>query len=751
MQLDKAFFEVLRTRLENILRPLSLNYKAHVELGDMACTDIEDTVILPAQDQIIPNIPASLTELYLSYKAMTAHEGAHIRFTSLKAWEEATSRGTLFQHLTNIIEDGRVEALISEELPGAGKWLRFNNEYFYKNKDFSNADIDESMAFLIGLTFYSTCQKIPSGLPTNVVSTIKKAAPYVDLGKAASCTEDVLPQVEAILALPEVNDLIDNIVLPELPDTGTDAPEERSSEKAQERAEKAITIIELRNDDEGSTEDEATEENTPENKDNNAEQNETTDSSSDNDAENNASKNSKDEKENDSKDEASNNKPSSKNLSDDVDNAEEESSSDEASNNDPPSENNKESSAEDSLSSSDDTDDAEEDFSFDEDTGNDTADNNKENISEDEASDINDPSLEDSFDSSDDIEEDAPTNNTLNTDGDTINSVEGSSANIEEEFFEEPEAESFDDLLSTADEELSTLATEIKNMEDEQQKQNADPVEKSRNECHANVGFREITPPSVQWYYDTMIKKNQTTIKNLIQEIEVALETRKAYNQRNTRRGRIDSSKLWKLAVPDSTIFSRRIIPGDIPELAISVLVDCSGSMSDEIKGTYTRMDAVKDAACVLSETCKTLKIKHTVTGFNDSGITNHYPAVCWDDDDSSRIAGLISNNCNRDGFSIRIVANELSLRAEPRKLLLVLSDGQPNADYYEGELAWQDTREAVLECKKMGIQVISLFFGDSALINNFIFMYDTPVFVEDLSTLPRILGEVFKKVLLEY
>jgi glutaconate CoA-transferase subunit B len=148
--------------------------------------------------------------------------------------------------ITNIIEDGRIEALISERLPGAGKWIRFKNNYIYDNRPPEHYGKGLN-AFLGGLIVYSVLQKIPAFLPADIVHTIKLAAPYVDIGKAASCTEDVLPQVEAIMAMPEVQELISKASPPNmLPDTGSSKPEKASSQKAQERAEKAEKIIKRR-------------------------------------------------------------------------------------------------------------------------------------------------------------------------------------------------------------------------------------------------------------------------------------------------------------------------------------------------------------------------------------------------------------------------------------------------------------------------------------------------------------------------
>jgi nitric oxide reductase activation protein len=78
------------------------------------------------------------------------------------------------------------------------------------------------------------------------------------------------------------------------------------------------------------------------------------------------------------------------------------------------------------------------------------------------------------------------------------------------------------------------------------------------------------------------------------------------------------------------------------------------------------------------------------------------------------------------------------------------LSDGVPQVGgTYPNNVGIVDTREAAIEIKKQGIEVISLFFGEPDQIKTFRYMYSNPVFVDDINFLPLRLGEVFKRVLL--
>jgi hypothetical protein len=704
MELNKYFFEALRMRLENILRALSNNRKAHIVYNNCMATDVKNTVYLQARDYIEPNVKPSLAELLLFYKACVSHEGAHLRFTSLDDWKEACSRGPIFQHLTNIIEDGRIEAAISQILPGAGRWIKFTNQYNYKHRkpEAYGTGLD---AFLMGLNVYSILQTIPPFLETQRL--IKLAAPYVDIGRAASATKEVLNCVEKILAIPEIKSLIDASTPPPMieGDKGTTSSEKTTpSDEISERAEKAEKIIQRRHKNSNESDNNKDDEN---GKKNNSQDTESTKDTSDTEAPE------------DTSDKTDSEEPS-ENLN------KEEVSQDSQQKND---------SQEDVLNSDDIPDQSDNDLSDD--------DFDAEDLDDDLSAGLDSSAKNHSFENakSDDFASE-------NLDSENHGNP-GSSGDDEEEFFTNPSEEDFEELLEDTDKEVLSLSKEAESLEEGEKP--LDVLEGIPVNIHSGVSLivREL-PKATR--YQQLKKQNEVLIKNLVNEIKVALETRKAYDLRSLNRGKLHSGSLWKLAVPDPAVFSRRVIPGDIPELAVYILVDLSGSMNAKnTGGNITRIESVQNAACVLSETMRQLKIVHAVTGFQGAyPRTYHYPAVTWDDTESDKIVSFSATNRNRDGFSIRIAANELSYRQEPKKILFVLSDGQPADGDYPPSVAHNDVKQAVFETKNKGIKLISLFFGDEHIVPYFKLMYDTPVFVPNLTILPRALGEVFKKTYLE-
>ena len=102
----------------------------------------------------------------------------------------------------------------------------------------------------------------------------------------------------------------------------------------------------------------------------------------------------------------------------------------------------------------------------------------------------------------------------------------------------------------------------------------------------------------------------------------------------------------------------------------------------------------------------------------------------------------------NRDGYSIRIAAKELSMRPEKKKILFVLSDGEPahSIDRYYGPKGNMDTRRAVSETDRSNITVIGIHFGNTPSGTHKL-MYPNLVY-SAIESLPSVLGATLKRAL---
>lgn len=198
---------------------------------------------------------------------------------------------------------------------------------------------------------------------------------------------------------------------------------------------------------------------------------------------------------------------------------------------------------------------------------------------------------------------------------------------------------------------------------------------------------------------------------------------------------------------PDNLCYATKKLPGDLPEMALYILVDNSGSMSGE------RMDAAVRAASLLYDFAGALNIPVAVAGHSTKGDgVAYYPYAdfeCADNKDRYRITAMKPCSCNRDGMAIETAGALLSERAETVRLLIIISDGQPNHNGYGGEEAKKDIRNIIRKYEGMGIEVIAAGIGGDGDMLREIYQ-DRFLDVSDLSRLPATLATLVKNRLLE-
>ncbi len=74
------------------------------------------------------------------------------------------------------------------------------------------------------------------------------------------------------------------------------------------------------------------------------------------------------------------------------------------------------------------------------------------------------------------------------------------------------------------------------------------------------------------------------------------------------------------------------------------------------------------------------------------------------------RIAALRPGYYTRIGAALRHTSQLLAQRPERHRLLLLLSDGKPNdLDHYEGRYGIEDTRQAVMEARRLGLKLFGI------------------------------------------
>lgn len=217
----------------------------------------------------------------------------------------------------------------------------------------------------------------------------------------------------------------------------------------------------------------------------------------------------------------------------------------------------------------------------------------------------------------------------------------------------------------------------------------------------------------------------------------------------------LDSAHTYR---KDKRIFANKVLPEDIPDMEVCVLVDCSGSMC-----CGSRMDQSRKCAYITWKFCQFMEIPCSVYGHTtDAYPEKHVVMTCvahpdnLDKDDEKRIFMLRPEYDNRDGWAVNFCAEALSKSSASSKMLLIISDGLPAAVGYGDVLGKRDCQEVVKRYKKKGISVITAGIDDCAsdiksLYVDGINPKDAAKFLDysDMTQLPKAFATLIKKELL--
>lgn len=271
---------------------------------------------------------------------------------------------------------------------------------------------------------------------------------------------------------------------------------------------------------------------------------------------------------------------------------------------------------------------------------------------------------------------------------------------------------------------------------------------------------------------DAGLKAMQDKVDHMIGTLQKDLERAVAARSRSVltsghRSGRIHAASLSRLTMfKDERVF-RRKQESTTKDVAVTLLVDCSGSMFGEKiqTATYT--------AYGLSSVLDRMNISNEVIGFTTRGsfgreaedeeeklgvrYSRYEPLYLPVIKDFTERLGLENKRRfavlsqatwlrqNVDGESVQIAAARLSRRREQRKILIVLSDGHPacpgNAAALRSHLA-----KSVKEVEATGIEVLGIGILDDAPKQ----FYKKHVVLNCLDDLPTsVMGEI-KRLLMK-
>jgi nitric oxide reductase NorD protein len=203
-------------------------------------------------------------------------------------------------------------------------------------------------------------------------------------------------------------------------------------------------------------------------------------------------------------------------------------------------------------------------------------------------------------------------------------------------------------------------------------------------------------------------------------------------------------------AAPDGRInMSHRT---DGRDISVLLLLDLSASLNERVPGgEHSVLDLSREAVTLLAWAIEQLGDPLAIAGFHSN--TRHDVRYLhikgfnegFDDGVKARLAGMEAGFSTRMGAALRHAGHYLAARSSDKKLLLILTDGEPSdIDSPDARTLIEDAREAVRELSREGIYThcISLDPQADAYVNDIFGGRHTVV--ENVQSLPERLPQLF-------
>ena len=161
---------------------------------------------------------------------------------------------------------------------------------------------------------------------------------------------------------------------------------------------------------------------------------------------------------------------------------------------------------------------------------------------------------------------------------------------------------------------------------------------------------------------------------------------------------------------PDPRIMMRSV--RKVRDISIMVLVDLSESTNEKVSGQeYSVLDLTRQACVLLSDAISKVGDPFAIHGFCSDGRSNvdYYRFKdfdqAWDETPKGRLAGMTGQLSTRMGAAIRHAGWHLKQQRSSKKLLLVITDGEPaDVDVRDPQYLRYDTKKAVEDVGRSGI-----------------------------------------------
>jgi hypothetical protein len=219
------------------------------------------------------------------------------------------------------------------------------------------------------------------------------------------------------------------------------------------------------------------------------------------------------------------------------------------------------------------------------------------------------------------------------------------------------------------------------------------------------------------------------------------------------RTGSVDEDELWRAGVEDYRLFDQKTIE-QTPNTSVTLLIDASGSMLGHVAAGSLGRSKIALAANLAQIMQACLKDMNGVnvrvrahTGDCPDGEVVIYKI--WERGEPLSRLGLmntIHNSNNYDGYAIGWCIKEMVDHATPNEqmVLIVISDGYPAGQGYQGNPAYRHMRETIAWGARQGVDTIQIAIQggmDQKL------MFQHFVHFESIEKLPMQLTTLLRKI----
>jgi hypothetical protein len=229
--------------------------------------------------------------------------------------------------------------------------------------------------------------------------------------------------------------------------------------------------------------------------------------------------------------------------------------------------------------------------------------------------------------------------------------------------------------------------------------------------------YESLHPQGDSSYIDTLLQKHQALAKQL----KRLLDLLKPQNYVRIRYQEEGSELDLDVAIRSLIEYKSGTTPdprinmshrNDGRDIAVMLLLDLSESVDKIPQGCQQSvLELSQEAVSLLGWAIEQLGDSFAIAGFSSN--TRHevrYQHIKgyrerWNDEVKARLAGMQAGWSTRMGAAIRHASHYLSARSADKKLLLILTDGEPaDIDVHDDRLLIEDSRKAVQEADQLGI-----------------------------------------------